>query len=148
LRIKDAPFVDPILAKFASDGTLKMLAYLVVLHAPNPPQFVGIEEPENFLHPRLLLELAEECRAATERSQLFVTTHSPFFVDGLRADELRVLYRNEEGHTQLVRASDVTGVPEFLQAGASLGQLWMEGHLGAGDPLIRGGRPPKRKSSQ
>jgi len=145
LRIKDAPFSDPILAKFASDGTLKMLAYLVVLHSPNPPQFVGIEEPENFLHPRLLLELAEECRAATERSQLFVTSHSPFFVNGLRADELRVLYRDDHGHTQVVRASDVQGVPEFLNAGASLGQLWMESHLGAGDPLVRGGKPAKRK---
>lgn len=145
LRIKDAPFSDPILAKFASDGTLKMLAYLVVLHAPNPPQFVGIEEPENFLHPRLLLELAEECRHATERSQLFVTTHSPFFVDGLRAEELRVLYRDDAGHTQVVRASDVRGVDEFVAAGASLGQLWMEGHLGAGDPLVRGGKPGARR---
>jgi predicted ATPase len=147
LRIKDAPFSDPILAKFASDGTLKMLAYLVVLHSPNPPQFVGIEEPENFLHPRLLEELAEECRAATERSQLFVTSHSPFFVNGLRPNELRVLYRNDQGHTQVVRASDVAGVNEFLDAGASLGQLWMEGHLGAGDPLVRGGKPAYRRTS-
>lgn len=144
LRIKDAPFAEPILSKFASDGTLKMLAYLVVLHDPSPPQFIGIEEPENFLHPRLLSELAEECRAATERSQLFVTTHSPFFVDGLRAEELRILYRNREGHTQAVRASDVQGVSEFIEAGASLGELWMEGHLGAGDPLVSSGEPVPR----
>ncbi|MEO6950629.1 MAG: AAA family ATPase, partial [Polyangia bacterium] len=51
LRLKDAPFKEPILARFASDGTLKMLAYLVVLHDPHPPQFIGVEEPENFLHP-------------------------------------------------------------------------------------------------
>lgn len=145
LRIKDAPFKTPILAKFASDGTMKMLAYLLVLHGPNPPQFVGIEEPENFLHPRLLLDLAEECRAATERSQLFVTTHSPFFVDGLRPEELRVLYRDTQGFTQTLRASDVPGIPEFLTAGASLGQLWMEGHLGAGDPLTNSGRPRSAK---
>jgi predicted ATPase len=54
LQIKDAPFVEPILARFASDGTLKILAYLTVLHDPDPPQLVGIEEPENHLHPRLL----------------------------------------------------------------------------------------------
>jgi predicted ATPase len=141
LRIKDAPFSDPVLARFASDGTLKMLAYLLVLHDPTPPQFIGVEEPENFLHPRLLLELAEECRAATERSQLFVTTHSPFFVDGLHAEELRVLYRDAHGHTQIVRASDLEGVAEFMKAGASLGELWMEGHLGVGDPLVRSGEP-------
>jgi predicted ATPase len=37
LQIKDAPFDEPILARFASDGTLKMLAYLAVLHDPAPP---------------------------------------------------------------------------------------------------------------
>lgn len=144
LQIKDAPFDRPVLSRFASDGTLKLLAYLIVLLDPDPPQFIGIEEPENFLHPRLLLELAEECRAATERSQLLVTTHSPFFVDGLRAEELRILYRDHKGHTQALRASDVQGVTEFVDAGASLGQLWMEGHLGAGDPLVAAGGPVTR----
>ena len=80
LAIKDAPFSHPILAKFASDGTLKLLAYLIVLFDPNPPQLVGIEEPENHLHPRLLPQLAEECRSASANTQLMVTTHSPFFV--------------------------------------------------------------------
>lgn len=134
LQIKDAPFDRPILSRFASDGTLKMLAYLVVLYDPQPPRFIGIEEPENFLHPRLLRELAEECRASAERSQLLVTTHSPFFLDGLRAEEVRVLFRDRQGYTGVVRAVDVPGIPEFLQAGASLGQLWMEGRFGFGEP--------------
>ena len=45
LRIKDAPFAQPILARFASDGTLKMLAYLVMLYDPKPPQFIGVLRP-------------------------------------------------------------------------------------------------------
>jgi predicted ATPase len=141
LRIKDAPFDDPILARFASDGTLKMLAYLVVLHDPSPPQFIGIEEPENFLHPRLLPELAEECRRAAELSQLLVTTHSPFLLNGMRPEEVRVLYRDQKGYTKAVRASDVPGVREFVEAGSLVGQLWLEGHLGVGDPLVRSGEP-------
>jgi predicted ATPase len=141
LQIKDAPFEQPVLSRFASDGTLKMLAYLIVLYDPNPPQFIGIEEPENYLHPRLLPELGEECRAATDRSQLLVTTHSPFFLNSMRADEVRVLYRNEDGFTEAVRASDVLGVPEFIGAGALLGDLWLEGHLGVGDPLVNSGAP-------
>lgn len=141
LQIKDAPFDKPIMSRFASDGTLKMLAYLIVLNDPEPPQFVGIEEPENFLHPRLLPELAEECRRATERSQLLVTTHSPFFLDGVKPGEVRVLYRDEQGHTQAMKALDVRGVKEFLDTGASMGHLYMEGHLGAGDPLVNSGAP-------
>lgn len=141
LRIKDAPFTEPILSKFASDGTLKMLAYLTVLYDPDPPQLVGIEEPENHLHPRLLPELAEECRQATAATQLLVTTHSPFFINGLRPQEVWVLYRNDQGHTQAVRTADLPGILEFMQEGALLGHLWMEGYFGVGDPLSAQGQP-------
>ena len=129
LQIKDAPFAQPILAKWASDGTLKMLAYLVVLYGPEPPPLVGIEEPENQLHPRLLPELAEECRTASAKSQLIVTTHSPIFVNALRSPEVWVLGRNEKGYTEAHRAADLRGVPQFLEQGAKLGQLWTEDFL-------------------
>ncbi len=141
MQIKDAPFDRPVLSRFASDGTLKMLAYLTLLHDPNPAQFIGIEEPENYLHPRLLVELGEECRAASEQAQLLVTTHSPYFVDAARAEEVRVLYRDDQGFTQVRRASDLPGVREMMSAGASLGQLWMEGLFGLGDPLTYSGAP-------
>ena len=141
LQIKDAPFEQPILAKFASDGTLKMLSYLLVLYDPDPPQLVGIEEPENQLHPRLLPELAEECRIASERTQLMVTTHSPYFINGLQPEEVRVLYRDEGGYTQAKRAADMRGIKEFIQEGAQLGHLWMENHFEFGDPLTRAGGP-------
>ncbi len=144
LQIKDAPFDRPVMSRYASDGTLKMLSYLVMLMHPEPPQFIGIEEPENFLHPRLLPELAEECRAASERSQLLATTHSPFFLNGLHADEVRVIYRDERGYSQSKRAADIPGVPAFIVAGASMGHLWMEGHLGVGDPLVNGGGPVRK----
>lgn len=145
LQIKDAPFEHPILARFASDGTLKMLAYLVLLHDPDPPPFIGIEEPENFLHPRLLPELAEECRAAADRAQLLVTTHSPFFLNALRPQEVRILYRDDKGYTHAVSAADVPGVGDFMEAGASLGDLWMEGRFAVGDPLVNQGGPVRRE---
>lgn len=145
LQFKDAPFERPILSRFASDGTLKMLAYLAVLLDPESPQFIGIEEPENFLHPRLLPELAEECRSATEHSQLLVTTHSPFFLNALKPDEVRVLYRDEKGYTRAIRASDIEGIPQFVKAGALMGDLWYEGHLGVGNPLVNAGAPQKKR---
>lgn len=144
LQIKDGPFKTPILARNASDGTLKMLAYLVVLHDPAPPPFIGIEEPENFLHPRLLRELAEECRAATARTQLFATTHSPFLLDTLKADEVRVLWRNKTGFTEAQTLSEIDGITKFIDNGAALGDLWMEGHFGVGDPLTRSGGPARK----
>lgn len=136
LQIKDAPFSQPVLARFASDGTLKMLAYLVLLNDPMPPPFIAIKEPENFLNPRLLPELAEDCRVASEWTQLLMPTHSPSFLNALRPQEVRVLWRDEQGYTQTRRALDLPGVPAFVENGALLGHLWMEGQLGVGDPLV------------
>ena len=135
LLVKDAPFSTPVLSRFVSDGTLKMLAYLTVLYDPDPPQLIGIEEPENYLHPRLLPELAEECQQASERTQLIVTTHSPFFINPLRPEEVRVLYRGADGYTRVRRVGDMQGISAFLDQGANLGELWMEGHFDVGDPL-------------
>lgn len=148
LRIKDAPFAAPVLSKFASDGTLKMLAYLTLLHDPAPPRLIGVEEPENFLHPRLLSELAEECRAASESTQLLVTTHSPFFLNPMRSKEVWVLWRDDQGYTRVQRVSDIEGVEEFLQEGATLGDLWMEGQFGIGDPLVNQGEPSRRRQGR
>ncbi|MCF8107848.1 MAG: AAA family ATPase [Desulfohalobiaceae bacterium] len=138
LLVKDAPFSTPVLSRFASDGTLKLLAYLTLLYDPDPPQLVGIEEPENFLHPRLLPELAEECQQAADRTQLIVTTHSPFFINPLRPEEVRVLYRAADGYTRVRRIADMPGIAAFIEQGATLGELWMEGHFDAGDPLSLG----------
>ena len=150
LQVKDAPFERPVMAKFASDGTLKMLAYLTLLYDPEPPQLIGIEEPENQLHPRLLPELAEECRNAAASAQLMVTTHSPFFLNALRPDEAWVLYRTNAGFTRARRVSDMQGIKEFMAEGAQLGQLWMEGHFEVGDPLTNAGaekRPSAAKKN-
>ena len=141
LQVKDAPFTEPVMARFASDGTVKMLAYLALLHDPVPPPFIGIEEPENFLHPRLLHGLAEECRDTAGATQILVTTHSPFFLDALRPGEVRVLWRDEYGYTKCHSLATNARVLAFMDAGAQLGDLWMEGHFGVGDPLTGGGMP-------
>ena len=147
LQIKDAPFEKPILAKFASDGMLKMLSYLTLLYAPDPPQLIGIEKPENHLHPRLLNGLVEEYGEASALSQLMITTHSPHFVNGLRAEEVWVLYRNEQGFTVCKRASEMQGIKDFLEAGAKLGYLWMEGFFEVGDPLTNAGGPRRGRNA-
>ena len=68
-----------------------------------------------------------------------VTTHSPFFVNGLKPDELRVFYRDEKGYTQARSVASMRGIKNFMDQGAQLGSLWMEGHFDAGDPLTASG---------
>lgn len=139
LRLKDRAFDEPVLSRFTSDGTLKLLAYLTLLYDPEPPSIIGIEEPENQLHPRLLYSLAEEARGAAERAQVLVTTHSPHFANALRADELWLIHRERDGYARVVRASTVERVETMSAAGGALGDLWMEGYFGGGDPLVGAG---------
>ena len=78
LRFKDGTFRDPFIARYVSDGTIKMFAYLILLHDPKPHPVLAVEEPENQLYPRLLKELVEEFRNyAVRGGQVFVSTHSP-----------------------------------------------------------------------
>ena len=146
LQIKDAPFEQSILAKFASEGTLKLLSYLTLLHDPEPAPFIGIGEPENHLHPRLLPSLTDECRVASASSQLMITTHSPYFINELHADEVWVLYRDEEGFTVCKRTADMRGIHQFMETGGKLGHLWMEGFFEVGDPLTNSGGPIQGES--
>jgi predicted ATPase len=102
LKFQDEQFKDPFVSRYVSDGTIKMFAYMILLHDPEPHPLLCIEEPENFLHPDLLLQLCEEIRGYAERGgQVFVSTHSPDFVNGLNVDELffltkkQRLYRNK-----------------------------------------------------
>jgi predicted ATPase len=134
LMVKDAPFSEGVQARYASDGTMKLLAYLVQLKDPTPPPLVGIEEPENFLHPKLLRELAEECGQATANTQLIVTTHSPFFINALSPKQVWAMMRGPDGYTSAKRISDMSGIQEMLDSGAALGDLWMENYFEFGNP--------------
>ena len=78
LRFKDRSFKSPFIAKYVSDGTIKMFAYLVLLHDHKPHPMLCVEEPENQLYPHLLTELLDEFRQYAQKGgQLFLTSHSP-----------------------------------------------------------------------
>ncbi len=136
LQLVDAPFEKPIISRYTSDGTLKMLAYLVLLHGSDPYPLIAIEEPENFLHPELQSLFSEECSRALHSTQLLITTHSPDLLDGLKAEEVYILWRDENGYTILKRASDIWEVQAMAKT-ELLGGLWSKGVFGVGDPLSR-----------
>lgn len=128
LRFQDSNFKDPFVARYVSDGTIKMFAYMVLLHDPEPHPLLCIEEPENFLHPDLLLNLCEEIREYSESGgQVFVSTHSPDFVNGLKVNELFFLTK-AKGFTSIKAAADDDIVKE-LSKGNQLGWLWRNHYI-------------------
>src|SRR5262249_13599400 len=91
LRLRDEPFEGSVLARFVSEGTVKLLAYLILLRTGSGPRLLGIEEPDNQLHSRLIYGLADELRMAAHERQVLVTTHSSYLVDVARPDEVWTL---------------------------------------------------------
>lgn len=134
LKFQDGSFEDPFLARYVSDGTIKMLAYLVLLYDPQPHPLLCVEEPENQLYPKLLWELAEEFRAYSKRGgQVFVTTHSPDFLNATKLEEVYWLEKIE-GYTTICRASDNEQVTEYMKHGDQMGYLWNSHLFGGIDP--------------
>jgi predicted ATPase len=126
LKFQDGAFQDPFLARFVSDGTIKMLAYLVLLYDPAPHPLLCVEEPENQLYPSLLWDLAEEFRAYAQRGgQVFVTTHSPDFLNAIKLEEVFWLVK-KDGYTQAHRAADNAQIAAYMKAGDQLGYLWKQ----------------------
>ena len=133
LRFNDHGFKEPFLASQMSDGTLKMLAYLLLLNDPRPPPFICIEEPENGIHHKLLEVLAAELRSHADQGnrarQVFVTTHQPYFVNALKPEEIWIVEKQGDGFAHVSRASDDATVVAMTSEGLPLGGLWYSDYL-------------------
>lgn len=126
LRFHDGKFKDPFIAKYVSDGTIKMWAYLLLLHDPTPHPLLCVEEPENQLYHQLMQELAEEFREYSERGgQVFVSTHSPDFLNGVKLEEIFWM-KKVDGFSQIVRASDQQDLVALSDEGDLPGALWKQ----------------------
>ncbi|WP_395145851.1 AAA family ATPase [Armatimonas sp.] len=127
LRFQDGSFKDPFIARYVSDGTIKMFAYLVLLYDPKPHPLLAVEEPENQLYPELLQELLEEFRGyALRGGQVFASTHSPDFLNGAKLEEIYWLVK-KEGFTTVERASDSELLRNLVAEGDLPGALWKQG---------------------
>jgi predicted ATPase len=135
LRFQDGAFNDPFLAKHVSDGTIKMFAYLVLLHDPKPHPLLCIEEPENQLYPKLLGELAEEFREYSRKGgQVFISTHSPDFLNACETEEVFWL-KKSHGYTSIKSVKEDKQLMKYMEEGDKLGYLWKEGFFEGADPF-------------
>lgn len=105
-----------ITAESMSDGTLGLLSTLAVLIGDQSATLICLEEPDQGLHPHLMLWLADAIRSVVDlepelddqefrRPQIIITTHSPDFMDcfDLRAEasylQVFIARRDAEGKT-------------------------------------------------
>lgn len=129
---KEAGLEFPVHQVGTSSGTLRLLALLVGLIGEPESGLVGIEEPENHVHPSALMAFAAEVRRASERLQVLVTTHSPLFVDALDDPAAVVLVRRTSDGTQVTREEQPEAVRRALEeSGFALGELHQAKGFGA-----------------
>ncbi|MDO5580861.1 MAG: AAA family ATPase [Planctomycetia bacterium] len=133
LRFYTKGFEDPFFAQQMSDGTLKVFTYLLLLASPSPAPLICIEEPENGLYHKLLETLALEFREYSsgkkDGSQVFITTHQPYFVNSLDPDEVWVLEKRKDGFSSVKRASSDPIIQNMVNEGLPLGSLWYSDYL-------------------
>ena len=127
IRFKEGSFSIPV--SRISDGSLRYLFLLAVLLDPEPPPLLGIEEPEQGLHPDLLPKVADLLVDASGRSQILVTTHSDILVDALSERPESVIVCDKHDGQSSMRRLDRSNLMDWLKQ-YGLGQLWTKGQLG------------------
>lgn len=120
---------SPLPVTRLSDGTLRYLAMLCILCHPEPPPLICLEEPELGLHPDMIGVIAELLLAASERTQLVVTTHSDLLVSALSAQPETILVCEKGPDGTAVERLKADDLREWLQE-YSLGELWLKGQIG------------------
>jgi len=134
LRFQDGSFKDPFISRYVSDGTIKMFAYLVLLHDPTPHPLLCVEEPENQLYPSLLGELAEEFQSYAKRGgQVFVSTHSPDFLNYAPLSSVLIMSKLD-GFTRIKPATSDENLVAMVEAGDLPGALWRQRLFENADP--------------
>lgn len=90
-----------------STGTLKILALLAVFRNPRPAPLVVIEEIENGLDPRTINLIVSEIRELVKdkKSQVIITTHSPYLLDLLHLSQV-VFVERKDGNVVFNRPYD------------------------------------------
>ncbi len=135
LKFVDASNGGGFNAQQVSDGTVKLVAYLLLLNEPDRHPLLCIEEPENYLYPKLLWPLLEEIRGYTERgdAQVLIATHSPDLLNAADLDEVFWLMKTH-GVTTVRRAHDEDELVTWCRAGDQLGRIWSAGGFPGAHP--------------
>lgn len=111
-----------------SDGTIRLIAHLLVAFGASPPPLICFEEPENYIHPHLLELLAHILKKASTRTQILLTTHSPYLLNFLEPEDILIVEKHE-GATEVSRPKDPGAIKEVLKT-LGLGEMWYAGSLG------------------
>jgi predicted ATPase len=122
----DTVGADTIPAEQVSEGTLLVLGLLTAVYAPDRPNLVLLDDLDRGLHPRAQVELVSFLRGLLDTHpdlQIVATTHSPYLLDHMEPQEVRMTVLDETGSTLV---APLTSHPEYPQWKDEMapGEMW------------------------
>ncbi len=129
LRFHEVNVGRPWASEDVSDGTVQTLALLAALYDPRT-NFVLIEEPENSVHPWIIRNFVETCRAVRDK-QILLTTHSPALLNMLAPEDVLVASRT----------NGQTSITPLVTLDPDAQELWSSGKARVFDLLDSGWLP-------
>ena len=123
----------PVHQMGVSSGTLRVLALMTALLGEPGANMIGIEEPENYIHPAALASFVEHLLDALPRVQFMVTSHSPILLDFLNDPAaIRVVRRSEQNGTTVEKEKSPDDVQRALiESGFGLGEFYQTKGFGS-----------------
>jgi|GEM_PF-3193814 len=126
MKINDGAFKDAILSKYASDGTMRLFAYLCMFANPSPPSLLCVEEPERQIANDIMPYFAEYLYEYSENGQIFVASHSAEMLNYINLEDAVILTK-KDGFATASHLKDNPDVVEAIEYGDKLGRMWNQG---------------------
>ncbi len=124
---KGAPDVSVV---SASDGTLFVLGLLSVILRPDQPKLILLDDLDHRLHPKAQMQLVDLLRkllAQFPDLQIIATSHSPYILNKLEWNEVRVTGLKDDGSAICAKLEDHPEVERWREA-MTPGEFWS--HIG------------------
>ena len=128
VALKEKGVPEPIGSWGLSDGTLFSLALATTLYTPEMPSLIALESPDTTLHPYVMEHVAEMLKIASKKTQVIVTTHSPYLLNYLPQESL-VIVEKTKGKTTLKSLKGRRALKKVIEQLGG-GEVWYSGHLG------------------
>ncbi len=122
----DTVGADSLPASQVSEGTLLVLGLLAALYGPNRPSLVLLDDLDRGLHPKAQKELIALLRGLMDTNpglQIVASTHSPYMLDCMGVNEVRMTFLKEDGATVCAALTSHPKYPKWKEE-MTPGEMW------------------------
>jgi predicted ATPase len=109
-----------------SDGTMFVLGLLSVILGPEPPKLLLLDDVDHRLHPKAQMDLVDLLHRLLDQFpdlQIIATSHSPYILDRLKPNEVRVMALRDDGSAACARLEDHPKYPMWKDS-MKPGEFW------------------------